>query len=236
MISHTDARLAARCAAVSGDVRSRSTGCTVSRVGVLLNTFSGLATGHLTVAGNGVGAGSAIGFVCKNATHIRYARIICTFFVVVTSQRRRNYRICCASTDWKVIEYRPRRIIQCHCVNLVGNGRVRGATGDRNRLLEFTGSEVAATTRNTVARTQSGGAPGNRRRCSPGERYCIRYGEVLNTVISILIFYRNRDFNRTSLHGCGRIDSLRNVKSRCVLCHCRRDIRQKHYAEYKRKG
>jgi hypothetical protein len=82
MISHTDARLAARCAAVSGDVRSRSTGCAISRVGVRLNTFSGFATGHLTVAGNGVGAGSAVGLVCKNATHIHHARIICTFLFV----------------------------------------------------------------------------------------------------------------------------------------------------------
>ena len=61
MISHTDARLAARCAAISCDIRSRSTGCAVSRVTVRLNADPALATSHLTVAGNGVGAGSAVG-------------------------------------------------------------------------------------------------------------------------------------------------------------------------------
>ncbi len=70
VIGHTDARLAARSAAVSGDFRSRSTGCAVSCVGVRLNADPCLATGHFTVAGNSVGASSAVGLVNhRAATH-----------------------------------------------------------------------------------------------------------------------------------------------------------------------
>ncbi|HEX7332836.1 MAG TPA: hypothetical protein VF290_15130 [Pyrinomonadaceae bacterium] len=93
MIGHADARLATRRAAVSGDVRGRSTGGTIGRVAMRLNADPGLATGYLTVAGNGVGAGSAVGLICENAADVHHARIIGTFVIVVTRQRRRYCRV-----------------------------------------------------------------------------------------------------------------------------------------------